>query len=92
MQTPIQEMLSVVEMDFNNGIEISMKVFSSMLKKALQKEKEQLITFHIEVMRKGLMSEGVAKWKNAYEPKIRNEAEQYYLTAFKKKHSCQFIF
>jgi hypothetical protein len=39
MQTAIQEMISIVEMDFENGVEISMKVFHKMLLKAKEKEK-----------------------------------------------------
>jgi hypothetical protein len=39
----MQEIMNIVEMDYVNGVEISMKVFYKMLSKALRKEREQLI-------------------------------------------------
>jgi hypothetical protein len=52
MKTAIQELMDVVEMDFNNGVEISMKVFYGMLMQARQKGKQQMIdTFkHAQVL------------------------------------------
>jgi hypothetical protein len=41
-QTAVQEIMSIVEMDYNNGVEISMKVFYGMLQNALIKEREQI--------------------------------------------------
>ena len=43
MKTAITEMMEIVEMDFENGITISMKSFHSMLKRAKKKEKQQII-------------------------------------------------
>jgi len=43
MKTAIQELLEIVEMEYNNGVEISMKAFYGMLKGALEKEKQQII-------------------------------------------------
>ena len=37
-KTPIQEMIDIVRMDMNNGVEISMGVFMSMLNEAKEKE------------------------------------------------------
>jgi hypothetical protein len=84
MQTAIQEMVSIVEMEFENGVEISMRVFHGMLLKALFKERQQMIDFHIEVMKQGLIEEGDAKWEEGYRPKITKEAEKYFAKAFKK--------
>lgn len=42
-ETAMQEIMNIVEMDYANGIEISMKVFYKMLSKGLRKEREQLI-------------------------------------------------
>ena len=44
MKTAIQELMDIVEMDYYNGVEISMKVFNNMLKEALVKEKAQIKT------------------------------------------------
>ena len=41
-KTAVQELLDIVEMDGNNEVEISMKVFHGMLKKALEKERKQI--------------------------------------------------
>lgn len=43
MKTAIQELMDIVEMDYMNGVEISMKVFNNMLKEALVKEKAQIV-------------------------------------------------
>lgn len=43
MKTAIQELIDIVQMDFNNGVEITMRAFNSMLKKKLKKEKQQII-------------------------------------------------
>ena len=46
-------------------------------------EKEQMINFHIEVMKEGLIEEGDKKWSDEYLPKISKTAEQYYTKTFK---------
>ncbi len=52
-------------------------------KELLEAEKEQIITFHIEVMKQGLIEEGDKKWSDAYLPKIRETAEHHYTQTFK---------
>lgn len=42
-ETAMQEIMNIVEMDYANGVEISMKVFYKMLSNGLRKEREQLI-------------------------------------------------
>jgi hypothetical protein len=39
-QTAVQEMINIVQMDMNNGVEISMSVFMNMLKKAKDIEEQ----------------------------------------------------
>jgi hypothetical protein len=46
--------------------------------KYLEKEKRNLIDFHIGVMKRGLINEGELKWDDIYEPKIRELATKYY--------------
>lgn len=41
-KTAIQELMEIVEMDANNGVEISMGVFYKMLQDALPKERQQI--------------------------------------------------
>jgi len=41
-KTAIQEIMDIVAMDYDSGVEISMKVFYGMLKNALEKEKVQI--------------------------------------------------
>jgi hypothetical protein len=45
-------------------------------------EKRQMIDFHIEVMKIGLINEGEKKWSDSYEPKIREVATKYYNETF----------
>ena len=42
-QTAVQEMIDVVQMEMNNGVEISMRVFMGMLQKAKKMEKQQIM-------------------------------------------------
>lgn len=42
-KTALQEIMDVFEMDYSNGVEISMKVLYKMLSKGLKKEKQQII-------------------------------------------------
>jgi hypothetical protein len=53
------------------------------IEQALQMEREQMIDFHIEVMKQGLISEGDKQWQDAYLPKIKEEAEKTYNETFK---------
>ena len=41
-------------------------------------EKTKMIDFHVEVMKQGLIEEGYNKWRDAYEPSIRNIAEKVF--------------
>lgn len=41
-KTAITELMEIVEMDANNGVEISMGVFYKMLQDALPKERQQI--------------------------------------------------
>ncbi len=53
-----------------------------LLSKLLPIEEKQMIDFHIEVMKVGLIDEGDKKWSDAYEPKIRDVAESYFKENF----------
>lgn len=45
-------------------------------------EKQQMINFHVEVMKIGLIDEGEVKWSDDYEPRIRKVATTYYNKIF----------
>jgi hypothetical protein len=69
-QTAVQEMINIVQMDMNNGVEISMSVFMGMLKKAKEMEKQQIID----------------AWNDGLFGSLRkgeDNAEQYYNETFK---------
>lgn len=42
MQTPIEQIMEIVEMEANNRVEISMRVFYKMLKEKLPDEKQAI--------------------------------------------------
>jgi len=54
-----------------------------LVKKLLPVEEKQMINFHIEVMKAGLIEEGDEKWSDSYEPKIREVAENYFRQHFR---------
>jgi hypothetical protein len=53
--------------------------------KFIELEKQQLIYFHTNTMKIGLIEEGKRKWCDAYEPKIKEVAENYYNETFEKQ-------
>jgi hypothetical protein len=65
--------------------ENSMNNIDGFLKEALEMEKQQLIDFHIEVMKQGLIDEGSKRWSDDYLPKIKETAEQYYQETYKSE-------
>jgi len=52
-------------------------IMYELIEQAKAMEKEQMIDFHIECMKKGLEVDG-SEWKELYLPKIKDIAEQYY--------------
>jgi hypothetical protein len=53
--------------------------------KAKKIHEEQMIDFHVSVMKKGLIEEGDRQWTDCYSPKIKEVAEQYYNETYGKK-------
>ena len=47
-------------------------------KELIKEEENQMINFHIETMREGLIDEGGAVWNMGYVPKIKRAAEKVY--------------
>ena len=64
MKTAIQEVMDEIEMEHNNGVEISQKQLWKMLLKAKKKEEEQITTAYKE------------GWKNP--AKFRQNGSEYY--------------
>jgi hypothetical protein len=56
----------------------------SVTDKAKEMEKQQMINFHVSVMKKGLIEEDDRKWSEGYLPKITEVAEQCYNETFSK--------
>ena len=87
MKTKIQELQDALEIysRHNKGTPEgkAIDIILSGLPKFIEVEKEQMINFHIEVMKEGLIEEGDKKWSDGYLPKISKTAEQYYTKTFK---------
>ena len=66
MKTAVTEVMEIIEMEHNNGVEISQKMLWKMLLKAKEKEKHQIIDAH---------SKGQQWNKSGYNPDV---SEQYY--------------
>lgn len=81
MKTAIQEMVDIVEMDFGNGVEISMRVFHGMLLKALFKERQQLSDAYNQGYRDGEDAEETTK--SLVDVSQWADAELYYNKTFK---------
>jgi hypothetical protein len=52
--------------------------YAQWLESKLKEREGKYIEFHIEVMKEGLLYEGDKKWKDEYEPLIRQRAEKVY--------------
>jgi hypothetical protein len=61
-KTAIEQLISVVEMDYENGVEISMRVFHKMLLKALEIEKKQKIEFTEQILKDLLKEYKIGKF------------------------------
>lgn len=53
-----------------------------MLSKLIPTEQSQIINFHIEVMKIGLIKEGHDRWTDSYKPMLKETAENYFLENF----------
>ncbi len=53
-----------------------------LLSKLIPAEEKQMVDFHIEVMKVGLIEEGKNKWADGYEPIIRKVAEKHFQQTF----------
>ncbi len=72
--TELQDYINSFTMDFPaSNLQIRNKITE-----LLPKEKENMIDFHIEVMKVGLINEGESKWKESYLPKIKETANNYF--------------
>ena len=78
MTTVVQKLINKVDSMISNGGDADLLAVKFHLENSLEAEKEQLINFHIEVMKQGLIEEGDEKWTDAYLPIIREAAEKYY--------------
>jgi len=87
MKTAMQELQDALEIysRHNKGTQEgkAIDIILSGLPKFIEAEKEQMINFHIEVMKEGLIEEGDKKWTDGYLPKISKTAEKHYQQTFK---------
>ena len=70
MKTAIKKIMDIIEMEHNNGIEISQKVLWKMLSEALEKEKQQIIeAYEKDMSSNGNLSfeSGLEYYKETYE-------------------------
>jgi hypothetical protein len=82
IQWTIENAFTVEAQDGTHYVAIDHEEMRAKFDDWLEKEKQQLIDFHIEVMKLGLINEGGEKWKGGYEPIIRNTATEYYDKAY----------
>lgn len=75
--TAVQELIEIVEMDYNNGVEISMKVFHKMLTKALVKEKQQMAGYSKRDMENAIKQTFDAVYYNMLHPNIFPAITEY---------------
>lgn len=73
--TAMQELIEIVEMDANNHVGISMRVFHKMLLDGLEKEKQQIIDAYTDGCNAGLSFDG---------KKLIVTSKDYYNQTFKQ--------
>ena len=72
-QTAVQQLINIVEMDYNNHVEISMKVFLKMLYNSKEMEREQIKDAY-----------RLGKLEATFPAEKLTTSEQYYNETFKK--------
>ncbi len=82
MKTAVEWLVSEVA---KNGLSMKHQQYLEIIEKALEMEKEQLIDFLIEVMKKGLEYENEEEWDDEYVPLIKERAVEYYNETFKQQ-------
>ena len=78
--TAMQELIEIVEMDANNHVEISMRVFHKMLLDGLEKEKQQIIDAYTGGFNTGLSFDGkkpIVTSKDYYDQTFKNNKTPY---------------
>ena len=87
MKTAMKELQDALEIysRHNKGTQEGKEIdiILSTFPEFIEAEKEQMINFHIEVMKEGLIEEWDKKWTDSYLPKIRETAEKHYQQTFK---------
>lgn len=78
---------SIKNSAYSQSAQINLEIFQELknkLESLLPEEKQMVINTHIEIMKQGLINEGGTKWTDAYLPKIKEQAEQYFNETFKQ--------
>lgn len=81
MKTAVEWLVSEVA---KNGLSMKHQQYLEIIEKSLEMEKEQMINFVIEVMKKGLEYENEEEWDDEYVPLIKERAVEYYNETFKQ--------
>ena len=82
-QTAVEWLINKLEL-FNLTKEEHYETLCHIQEEAKKIGKQQMIDFHVSVMKKGLIKEGDREWTDAYLPKIREVAEQCYIETYEQ--------
>jgi len=82
IQWTIENAFNVEAQDGTSYIVIDHEEIRTKFDEWLQRDKQQSISYHIGVMKIGLIEEGEKKWTDRYEPKIKEVATKYYDETF----------
>lgn len=88
-QTAVEWLIQKLEL-FNITKEEHYEVFRQIEVEAKELEKEIMIDFHVEVMKKGLIEEGDEKWSDGYLPLIKEVAEDCFNKIFTEPKDQSF--
>lgn len=64
------------------GVEFFNRKYNEIVEQGKAMHEEEIINFHIGVMKIGLIEEGERIWTDAYLPKIKEMATEYYNKTF----------
>lgn len=79
MERPILEQIKITTWpEVYSRYVKQLEAYANHLESELQNRftEEEVINFHIEAMKQGLIDEGEEKWKEAYRPKVKEVAEK----------------
>lgn len=82
VQWTIENAFNVTAQDGSTYVAVDHEEMRKMFDEWIERDKQQLIDFHVSTMRVGLINEGGEAWSDGYKPLIEAAAKEFYAKLF----------